>query len=248
MNYSIDIVLVTYQRKELTERCLRYINERTRVPYRIFVVDNASTDGTVEMLRNLEADNKIYMGVYLGRNLGIHMGWNIGASLINSKYFVTMDNDVYVPDYDGKCWLERLYDLMEDNSDYGAIALQPHVFLGAGRLPEAINGVHELNMCGAVGRIMRRDLVRGVGGWEYIYDANRNHEEKTICSRMQTAGFKVGYAQNMKAYHDFGDDNNWGYKDIHPHKHGHRIPGDEIWPPPEKLNNPNLNNKTWEEK
>jgi len=103
-------------------------------------------------------------------------------------------------------------------------------------------------MCGAVARIMRTDVVKKVGGWDRRYDANRNHEEKTICSRIQSIGGKVGYAEKLVAYHDFGDDNNWGYKEIHPHKHGHRVPGEEIWPMPEMLHNHDLDNKTWQKK
>jgi len=250
---TVDIWMVTYQRKDLTENTINYINTRTRYPYRLFVVDNHSTDGTHDMLKQMEKDGRVFLSLRLSRNVGIHMAHNIGLSLVDSDLCISTDNDIYVPDLverDGKCWLEQMVDIMNDprNKNYGAVAAQPHVFLGAKSLEKSENGVFEAPMCGAVVRIMRTDVIKRVGGWDRRYDANRNHEEKTICSRIQSIKGKVGYAEKIICYHDFGDDNNWGYKEIHPHTHGHRIPGDEIWPPPEKLNNPNLNKKTWEAK
>ncbi len=44
-------VIVTYNRKELLRECLRAVLSQTRPPDHVLVVDNASTDGTREMLR-----------------------------------------------------------------------------------------------------------------------------------------------------------------------------------------------------
>ncbi|MFN4074032.1 MAG: glycosyltransferase family 2 protein [Thermus sp.] len=44
-------VIVTYNRKELLRECLQAVLSQTRPPDHVLVVDNASTDGTREMLR-----------------------------------------------------------------------------------------------------------------------------------------------------------------------------------------------------
>ncbi|WP_082077936.1 glycosyltransferase family 2 protein [Thermus filiformis] len=44
-------VIVTYNRKELLRECLSAVLSQTRPPDHVLVVDNASTDGTPEMLR-----------------------------------------------------------------------------------------------------------------------------------------------------------------------------------------------------
>lgn len=251
----IDIWMVAYKRKEFTENAINYLYTRTDYPYRLFVVDNNSDDGTSDMLTRAEEDGKVFLSVRISRNVGIHMAHNIGLSLVDSSLCVSTDNDIYVPDTrdrDGKCWLTQLVELMDNpkNINYCAVACQPHVFLGAKNLEGAENGVFEAPMAGAVMRIMRTDVVRRVGGWDRHFNANRNHEEKTVCSRIQDiAKGKVGYAEKLVCYHDFGEDNNWGYEDIHPHEHGHRIPGDEIWPPPINLQDiKNRDQKTWEMK
>jgi len=258
-----DIVMTTFQRKELTERTLIFLHNRTKTPYRLFVIDNHSDDGTQEILFRYRQKGIIFMYVTLDRNVGIHMAKNIGLSLVESKYYIDTDNDVYVPELEPD-WLIQQLKTIQENKEFGAIALRPHVFLGRSD-PEfteedKLRGVVEVGHCGAVWRIMDTEAVKKAGGWDRNFEANRNHEELTICSRLQTAGYKVGYSIN-RAYHEFGMDNNWGYKEIHPHVHGHRIPGGskwaidldhagEIWPSPMKMKemDKQFNEQDWTKK
>lgn len=46
----VTALIVTFNRKDLLERCLRAVVEQSVKPNRVLVVDNASTDGTREML------------------------------------------------------------------------------------------------------------------------------------------------------------------------------------------------------
>lgn len=210
----IDIFIAAYQRQELTRNTLRYLKQRTDYPYRLFLLDN----GGNEEFKN---DVDIYIG--MGKNLGIHAAWNMAMALAESEYFITSDNDIYVPDLVGdclldspdkstaRCWLERMVDYMDEYTDYGAISLHPHVFIGAESIdPNHSQDVVERNMCGAVMRIMRTEAVREVGGWEHKIEAGRNHEERWICSRLQNAGYKTGIASRIRAFHPFPP--NWGYK------------------------------------
>lgn len=49
---SITTIIVTYNRKALLMRCLAAVAGQTRKPDRILIVDNASTDGTRELLHS----------------------------------------------------------------------------------------------------------------------------------------------------------------------------------------------------
>jgi rhamnopyranosyl-N-acetylglucosaminyl-diphospho-decaprenol beta-1,3/1,4-galactofuranosyltransferase len=46
MATSVTTVIVTYNRKDLLERCIRAVLKQTYSPARVIVIDNASTDGT----------------------------------------------------------------------------------------------------------------------------------------------------------------------------------------------------------
>lgn len=212
----IDIFITAYQRSNLTTATINYLKERTTYPYRLFLIDQ----GGNEHLKN-QVD--IYIG--LSQNIGIHAAWNMALALAESEYFITSDNDIYVPDLKegnldagstytpfpiGTDWLTRMVKFMDERPDYGAISLHPHIFIGAAGIdPQDPEDVKERNMCGAVMRIMRTEVVRSVGGWEHWISAGRNHEERTICSRLHAANYKTGIATRIRAFHPFPP--NWGY-------------------------------------
>jgi hypothetical protein len=136
---------------------------------------------------------------------------------------------------------------MDERPDYGAISLCPHVFIGAAGIdPNDSEDVKERNMCGAVMRLMRKKAVWEAGGWDNVIRTGRNHEERTICGRLQEKGWKTGIATRIRAYHPFGKEQggNWGYpKEFTPLQQGHN-------PDLEKYvqefdNKESYNNKTW---
>ncbi|GAH97405.1 unnamed protein product, partial [marine sediment metagenome] len=71
----------------------------TKAPYKILVIDNGSTDGTVEHLR---ADKQI-LHIENSFNLGFGRGFNLGLVVVDTPYFVLSNSDVIVT----KNWLSR---------------------------------------------------------------------------------------------------------------------------------------------
>lgn len=217
----IDIFVTTYLRQYYTEKTLSYLWSRTKYPYRLFIIDNGGND---EVLEYAIRENKVFLVIRPSSNMGIHAAWNTALAMAESDYFITSDNDIYVPDLEPD-WLSQMVQFMDERPDYGAISLHPHVFIGAAGIdPSDPEDVKERNMCGAVMRIMRRDAVWKAGGWDKVIRTSRNHEERTICSRLQTAGYKVGVATRIRAYHPFGKETggNWGYPEDHtPEMQGH---------------------------
>ena len=207
----IDIFITAYERQKFTEQTIKYIKERTESVYKLWLLDNGG---------NSEFEKEVDEYIKFGTNVGIHAAWNTALKEAKNKYFITSDNDIYVPDLEPD-WLSQMIKFMDDRPDYGAISMHPHVFIGAAGIdPQEPQDVVERNMCGAVMRIMRTEAVKKAGGWEDKVEPGRNHEERTICSRLQTAGYKVGICSRIRAYHPFGD--NWGYPaDFTPEMQGH---------------------------
>ena len=48
-----DIVIGTHNRVEMLRRTIECIQERTKMPYRLSVIDDASTDGTADYVKSL---------------------------------------------------------------------------------------------------------------------------------------------------------------------------------------------------
>jgi dTDP-4-dehydrorhamnose reductase len=102
---KIYAVVLTYNRKELLERCLKAVYAQTRPCDGIIVIDNASTDGTDQML--LEAAFPGLKFYLLSKNIGAAGGFSAGFRIAYQQGadFVWMMDDDVIPDPDA---LEQL--------------------------------------------------------------------------------------------------------------------------------------------
>lgn len=100
-----SLVFLTYNRWEYTEMTLNSIFKNTFFPHDFIVVDNHSTDGTVEKLKQLHRQGKIDTLILLPRNYGLYAGFNIGWKYGNDNSWLSvLPNDVLVSPY----WLTAL--------------------------------------------------------------------------------------------------------------------------------------------
>src|SRR2546428_13398630 len=92
---SLSIVIVSWNTKKLVSECLGSLERsRTRLPMEIILVDNASEDGTAELV------SKQFPNVRLVRNdsnLGFAKASNVGIKLSSGKYVGLVNSDVVVP-------------------------------------------------------------------------------------------------------------------------------------------------------
>jgi rhamnopyranosyl-N-acetylglucosaminyl-diphospho-decaprenol beta-1,3/1,4-galactofuranosyltransferase len=96
---SVWAVVVTYNRRDKLPRCLAALADQRRQPDRILVVDNASTDGTLEML---ERDHRGIDLLALETNIGGAGGFHEGmkhAHAQGADWLWLMDDDT-IPDPD----------------------------------------------------------------------------------------------------------------------------------------------------
>lgn len=132
----VTILLVSYNRKNLLKKCLELINERTFHPFRIIVVDNGSTDGSVGFLKEFKVQGKIFDHVLLPNNLGqceaLNKGWDAIEDWENNKrrpsndFIVTTQDDLYPPMLgQDKCWLTQMIDILERHEpEYGGLSMR----------------------------------------------------------------------------------------------------------------------------
>jgi len=236
----IDICMLTCNRRRITEISITELARRTTTPYRLTVLDNGSVDDTPRMLSDLREQDIVHRLVLSTNNNGVHWGFNRLLEMVESEWYVCTDNDI-VPPAVTPCmdplsdepldWLGALLVLAEYNllERYAAIACRPHVMIGepSNRFDDAPE-VREMSHCGAVLRLMRTDAVRQAGGWRDIKQASRNNEEWWICGKLRKAGWKVGYARDVRVIHQFGEgdgEDPWGYPVGTEHGHVDR------WPP-----------------
>lgn len=120
MPASIDVVIVAYNRYELTESCLRHLAAQT-LEHRVIVIDNGSTD---ETSAQIAADWPSVALERLDGNRGFAEACNRGVAAGDGEIVVLLNNDVDCrPDF-----LERLIAPLSNDPGVGAVAalmLQP---------------------------------------------------------------------------------------------------------------------------
>jgi glycosyltransferase involved in cell wall biosynthesis len=97
----VSILVVSYNAEKYIEKTLRSCLVQTYPDFEILVLDNASNDRTVELIRNLN-DSRIIL--FEGRdNIGPYAGLNFLLDKANGEYIAIQDHDdIWLPEKLGK--------------------------------------------------------------------------------------------------------------------------------------------------
>jgi GT2 family glycosyltransferase len=108
---KVSIIVVTYFNRELTRLCLDAVFRTTLHPnFEVIVVDNASTDGTPEMLEEYARTHDNVRVILNHANLGFAAANNQGIRAATGDVLVLLNNDT-VP---ARGWLPRMLRHLED--------------------------------------------------------------------------------------------------------------------------------------
>ncbi len=94
---SVSIVLLCYNQLDYTKQCVKSILEKTAYPnYELVIVDNCSTDGTADWLREEAKRSGRIRPVFNTENRGFAGGNNDGIRASGGEYVVLLNNDTLV--------------------------------------------------------------------------------------------------------------------------------------------------------
>ena len=103
---SVSIIIVNYNTLHVLKPCIDSIIENTHdVSFEIVVVDNGSTDGSIEALTN----DKRILFIPVGENLGFGKANNKGVEQANGKYIFFLNSDTLLKNNA----IKMLYDFAE---------------------------------------------------------------------------------------------------------------------------------------
>ena len=112
---DLSIIIVSWNTKKYMEECLTSLTTiNGNLSAEIIVVDNASADGTPDMIRAQFPDVKL---IETGANLGFAKGNNVGIKEATGKYICLINSDVNVP---SDC-LEKMHTFMEQQPSIGLL-------------------------------------------------------------------------------------------------------------------------------
>jgi GT2 family glycosyltransferase/lipopolysaccharide/colanic/teichoic acid biosynthesis glycosyltransferase len=112
----LAIVIVSYNTRTLIRRCLESLRAfPPRSAFEVLVVDNASRDGSVDMLRNEFPWVRVLANA---RNLGYSAAVNQGIESTGTEYVLVLNPDIVVREHA----LDHLLDFMDAHPDAGLAA------------------------------------------------------------------------------------------------------------------------------
>ncbi len=211
------IVLITYNRLAYTRRTLRELWATIEVPYYLVIVDNNSSDGTQQYLKNLvprhRADKVILNpdNYYPGKATNI--GWAEGLKEYpEATHLMRLDNDMHLArgwDLAAEDYFKKIPELGQLGLDHEAIE-HPKAALRI----MSINGKDLNPWPGCVGgpNIIRRSLWEaGLRYPELMWNDGRNspmQEDSKFSKLIKDKGYLVGHMTEDLS-RTFANESNW---------------------------------------
>ncbi|GFG62767.1 glycosyl transferase [Mycobacterium kubicae] len=198
----VSVVVITHNRRDELDRTLHRLSDLPEQP-RVIVVDNASTDGTADMVR---AGHPEVTLLTPGKNLGA-VGRNLGVDVADTPYVAFCDDDTW---YEPGA-LRLAADLLDAHPTLGvvtaSITVEPD-----GRLddictemadspldrPPGIPGYPLLSFLAGVS-IVRREAFLAAGGFSKRLWLGG--EEELLASDLARAGWHMSYVPDVVAHH-----------------------------------------------
>lgn len=125
---DLSIIILSYNTHDITHQCIKklihILLKHPRLKFEIIVVDNASRDGSVDMLRAIEkTQNFANIAVrvrYNAENAGYPKGNNQGVRLSSGRYILYLNSDVMIDNID----IEHLLKYLDTHQDVGALTVK----------------------------------------------------------------------------------------------------------------------------
>ncbi|MBR6877819.1 MAG: glycosyltransferase family 2 protein [Bacteroidales bacterium] len=219
---KVAVVILNYNGKKFLEQFLPNVIENTDATLAdIVVADNASTDGSVEFMKQAFPDIRLIVNDFNG---GFATGYNQALRQVDAEYYVLLNSDIEVTPH----WIEPIVELMD--ADQSIAACQPKIlsyhdrtkfeYAGAaggyidqygypfcrGRLFQHLetdqgqyDDTKEVFWATGACLFVRAELYLQHGGLDDSFFAHM--EEIDFCWRMKNLGYKIYCCPQSKVYH-----------------------------------------------
>jgi len=115
---KLSICIVNYNTKDLTSKCIESLFQNLRdINFEIIVVDNASTDGSIDLLKQ-----RFPMVIFIGNtmNLGFGKANNQAVKRSKGEYILFLNSDTYCT----SDVIKEMINYADNNNDIGVVGIR----------------------------------------------------------------------------------------------------------------------------
>ena len=208
MNYSIDIIIVTYNSSKVIFNCINSIKNNLNFLPSIFVIDNLSTDKTVKIIKS----NFSFVNLIINEsNIGFGAAINKAIPLCESEYifFLNPDTEIY------QKTIPNIINYMKSNPSIGLAGTR--VIRPDGSVQSTISYHYpgqrhakqekyifnslkgKIAWVNGSSMVARTHAIKSISGFDedfFLYA-----EEIDLCFRLKKSGWQIGYIENSPVLH-----------------------------------------------
>ena len=210
----VSVVMVTHNGADTAVSAVETLAKNTEVPYELIVIDNASSDGTVALLKASGVDAAI---VENADNTGFARASNQGVALAKGSYICLLNPDAFVQ----PGWLPPLLDAFRRDASVGAAA--PLFLHPDGSVQEAGSAVDSEGNALSIGDgddadsfayrfrrpidygsaaclLVSADLFRDLDGLDPVYTP-AYYEDADLCFKLKERGLVTVFEPSSRVVH-----------------------------------------------
>jgi len=206
---KVSIIIITYNGKQLLEKCLESLFKINYNNFEVIIVDNNSTDNTIEFI------TKNYPSIIiikLDSNKGFAEPNNIGTKTAKGEYFLFLNNDTVVtPNF-----ISSMIEVMELDRTIGicqSLLLKPDGSLdSSGDFIDKLgvvynsktksNEIREISSARGASMLIHKELFEKLGGFDETFFVS--FEDVDLGWRTWILGYRVVLIPTSIVYHSAG--------------------------------------------
>ena len=223
---KLSIVILAWNNCQDLSNCIDSIAKTYKEYYQLIIIDNASTDSTLEYISELESKldrNKVLLTIIRNKsNLGYAAGNNVALGSIKGVYTLWLNQDIVVKEHG----IQNLVNFLDKESGYAMVAPQLQypdgkVQKSCRQLPtlgHILNSILNLKwddrfdytksqeceqpMASAI--MVRTKIMKELGGFDSHPDYWLFFNDVDLSKNLQSRGYKTYYLEEAKMYHNHG--------------------------------------------
>jgi GT2 family glycosyltransferase/glycosyltransferase involved in cell wall biosynthesis len=211
----LSVVVVCFNNLPFTTACLESLLTFSDYPdLEIICVDNGSTDGTADHLRDLARCHGAIRPLRNATNLGFAGGNNVGIRAARGEFVVLLNNDTYVT----QGWVRDLIRPMQRQADIGMTGPLTNMAGNEQKIAIAYSNMEEMAQASAAFTVprsrgifptrnlaffcvaIRRAVIEQVGELDEGYGSGY-FEDDDYCMRVRKAGHQLAVCDDVFVHH-----------------------------------------------